>query len=306
MRVVFHSESADPVQWQKALAEQIPGLELRVWPDVGDPAEIDAMLVWKIPPGSLDLYPNLKGIHLLSAGTDQIAGDLSIPVGLPVARLVEPAQVSGMVEYALHAVLDYHRHFDRYRNQQAARIWHEHPRIFARDRKVGILGLGALGAPVAQALAELDFDVAGWSRQPRELEGVKIFSGWDRLEAFLRRSLILIALLPLTAETRNLFDTRFFAKMPPGSYFINIGRGAQCVETDLCAALETGHLAGATLDVLQSEPPEPGNPLWSAPNLILTPHVATSPDPKSGAVIVAENLRRMRDGLLPSGMVKRP
>lgn len=305
MRIVFHSESADPVQWRAALNREIPGLELRVWPDIGDPAEIDAMLVWKIPPGSIALLPNLKGIHLLSAGTDQIADDVSIPETLPVARLVEPAQVSGMVEYASHAVLHYHRHFDRYRDQQAARIWREHPRIFARDRKVGVLGLGALGAPVAQALAGFGFDVAGWSRQPKSVENIETFSGWDQLEPFLQRTSILLALLPLTPETRNLFDARFFAKMPSGSYFINIGRGAQCVEADLCTALETGHLAGATLDVLQTEPPAPGNLVWSTPNLILTPHIATSPDPNSAAVIVAENLRRMRDGQLPLSLVSR-
>lgn len=305
MRVVFHSESADPAQWREALQEEMPELDLRVWPDVGDPAEVEAMLVWKVPPGSLALFPNLKCIHLISAGTDQLADDGTIPASLPIARLVEPGQVSGMVEYALHAVLHYHRHFDRYGRQQAERIWREHPRVFARNRKVGVMGLGALGGAVARSLAGVGFDVAGWSRNQKTVEGVETFDGWQRLEPFLRRNTILLSLLPLTPETRNLFDRRFFSLMPAGSCFINVGRGAQCVEADLCAALESGHLAGATLDVLQKEPPAAEDRLWTAPNLILTPHIATSPDPKSGALIVVENLRRIRAGLPPRDIVER-
>ena len=304
MRLVFQSDTADPAQWRDALQAEIPGLDVRIWPDTGDPASVDAILVWRIPPGVLELFPNLKLIQLISAGADQVAFVSGAPSHIPVARLVEPTQVVGMIEYILHAVLEYHRDFHRYRAQHLRHVWREHPRILTRHRRVGVMGLGALGGPVAGALASFGFDVSGWARRPREIEGVEVFSGAETLEAFLARNSIVAALLPLTRETRGMFDAGFFAMMQPGSYFINAGRGAQCVEPDLIRALESGRLAGATIDVLKQEPLGRGDRLWSVPNLTITPHIATSPDPRSAAKMVAENLRRARRGEPPQHPVE--
>ncbi|MDQ0324675.1 glyoxylate/hydroxypyruvate reductase A [Rhodopseudomonas julia] len=305
MRIVFHSQTADPVAWGKALAAELPGAELRVWPNVGDPNEIDALLVFQIPPRAFELFPNLSCIHLLSAGADQIASNPDIPDHLPVVRLIEPGQKAGMIEYVLHAVLHYHRGFDVFARWQSARYWEEVPRTPAAERRVGVLGLGGLGGAVAEALAASGFDVAGWSRSEKSFKGVTSFHGPDGLDAFLGRNEILVAILPLTPETLDLYDAAFFARMPAASYFINVGRGAQLVEADLIAALDSGHLAGATLDVLRNEPPDADNPIFNAKNLILTPHVATCADPITGARVVAENLRRVRDGLPPDGLVSR-
>ncbi|MBK1622618.1 2-hydroxyacid dehydrogenase [Afifella marina] len=305
MRILFHSQTADPVAWGKALAAELPGAELRVWPDVGDPSEIDALLVFQIPPRAFELFPNLSCIHLLSAGTDQIATNPDIPAHLPVVRLIEPGQKAGMIEYVMHAVLHYHRSFDVFAQWQRARYWEEVPRTPAAERRVGVLGLGGLGGAVAEALAAFGLDVAGWSRSKKTIKGVACFHGPNGLDTFLGRNEILVAILPLTPETRDLYDATFFARMPAASYFINVGRGAQLVEADLIAALDSGHLAGATLDVLRDEPPAPDNPIFRAKNIILTPHVATCADPVTGARVVAENLRRVRAGLPPHGLVVR-
>jgi glyoxylate/hydroxypyruvate reductase A len=299
LRLVFQSDSADPARWREGLLAELPDLDFRVWPDTGDPHEVDAVLLWRIPADIVERFPNLKLIHLISAGVDQLDSNPAIPASVPVARLVEPGQVAGMVEYALHAVLHYHRDFHRYQAQQQLKIWREYPRISACDRSVGVMGLGALGGTAAQALAKLGFDVGGWARRPTAIDKVTIFAGAGQLPAFLARSEIVVSVLPLTLETRALLDARVFGMMRSGAYFINIGRGGLINEADLIAALNSGHLAGATLDVVQNEPPSPDDPIWSAPNLLLTPHIAASADPRSAAKIVAENLRRVLRGDLP-------
>nr|WP_255600011.1 NAD(P)-dependent oxidoreductase [Afifella sp. IM 167] len=204
-----------------------------------------------------------------------------------------------MIEYVLHAVLHYHRGFDVFARHQRERRWEEMRRVPAGERRVGVLGLGALGGAIAEALAAFGFDVAGWSRSEKSLARVRTFHGFDGLEAFLARNDILVGVLPLTSQTRDFYDAAFFARLPAASHFINVGRGAQLVEADLFAALRRGHLAGATLDVLREEPPPPDHPVWEAENLIMTPHIATSADPRSGARVVAENLRRVQNGLPP-------
>ena len=295
MRLLFQSDSADPARWEAALRRVEPALEFRVWPDVGDPALVDMMLVLRPPPGGLAGYDRLRLVHLISAGADQVK-DYPFPPGLPVARLSEPGQVAGMVEYVLHAVLHHHRDFDLYARQQAARIWEEVPRVPAAQRSVGVMGLGALGTPVARALAGLGFAVHGWSRSGRPVEGVTVHAGAEGMAGFLAASQIVVALLPLSPDTVGLFDDRFFAAMPPGSFFINVGRGAQLDTAALARALVSGHLAGATLDVLSPEPPAPDDPVWTVPNLRLTPHIATSPDPLTAAEVVIGNYRRVLAG----------
>ncbi len=303
MRLVFQSDTADPACWRAALEAEIPGLEFRIWPDTGDPANVDMLLAYRLPPEGLDSYTQLKFVQLISAGADQLRGVEDLPAHVPVARLVEPGQVSGMIEYVVHAVLHHHRDFDLYGRQQRARLWREHPRIPAASRKVGVMGLGALGAPVARAIANLGFDVLGWSRSGNSPIDIPTWSGRAELPAFLAASEIVVAILPLTSETVGLFDDAFFSAMRPGSYFINVGRGAQLDQAALCRALRDCRIAGATLDVLVEEPPSPDDPIWDAPNLVLTPHVATSPDPVSAAAVVAENLRRVLQGKPPANPV---
>lgn len=303
--LVFQSDTADPVEWRRALTREMPGLDFRVWPDTGDPAMVDFLFVLR-PPPDIARYTRLKFVQLISAGTDQISGMEGLPGHIPVARMVEPGQVRGMCEYALHWVLHYHRDFHRYRGHQSAGLWKEFPRVAAAGRPVGVVGLGALGMPVAETLRDFGFEVHGWSRRHREIAGVAVHAGREALTGFLRCCDIVIGLLPLAPDTVGFYDEAFFAGLRPGSAFINAGRGPQCDVAALIAALESGRLSGATLDVLPTEPPDEGDPVWNAPNISITPHVATSPEIDSAASFVAGNLRRVLAGEPPDRLIARP
>jgi len=216
---------------------------------------------------------------------------------LPLVRMVEPGLTEGMTEYICLHVLRWHRDAPVYEAQQRERLWRQmsHQRL-ARERKVGILGLGTLGRDAAAALTALRFDVAGWSRTPKEVPGIECFHGPDQLGPFLARTEILVCLLPLTAETRGLLDRNLFQALPRGAVVINAARGQLLIEEDLLAALDAGHLTGATLDVFQTEPLPENNPLWTHPKVTVTPHIAAITQARTGVQQVAEGVRRHRDG----------
>ncbi len=282
--------------WQRALRACAPDLTVYDWPYDGDPAAIVFALVWAPPRGELRRYPNLQAIFSIGAGIDHLASDPELPDGVPVVRMVEPGLTAGMVEFVLLSVLTHHRFMLDYAAQQRAKVWREISQIAASQRRVGIMGLGVLGSAVADALAALEFDVAGWSRGPKERPGVATFHGQAGLAPFLARSDILVCLLPHTAETDGLLDAFAFAKLPRGAALINAGRGSLVVETDLLAALASGQIGGATLDVFRQEPLPPESPFWSHPRVILTPHVASMTIPESAAAAVIANIRRLRAG----------
>ncbi len=228
----------DPAElWRRELLVRMPELEVRIWPAVGDPAEIDLALVWRAPPGELARYPNLKAILSLGAGIEWLIGDQSVP-DVPIARMVDPSLTRTMVEYVLLAVLRHHREFDRFERAQSARDWAYRFPPQAALRRVGIMGLGELGAAAAHQLLSQGFAVAGWSRSAKALPGVTSFVGRSALQAFLHRTDILVCLLPLTAETRGILDAQTFASLPHGAFVINVARGAHLVEADLVAALD--------------------------------------------------------------------
>lgn len=293
--LLFYSQDDDPEAWRQELARRLPDLDFRLWPDMGDPAEITMALVWLPPPGLLAGLPNLKAVFSLGAGVDAMLRDPGLP-DLPLCRMVDPSLTTSMSEFVLTLVLRYHRNLDLYERQQRERVWKlELPRP-ADATKVGIMGLGVLGADAAGALVRNDFDVRGWSRTPRRLEGVTTFAGRDRLDAFLGELDILVNLLPLTADTENILDRRLFAALPRGARLINVARGRHLVEQDLLAALEEGQVAHATLDVFATEPLPGEHPFWDHPRITVLPHTASYSLPRSGAEMVVENIRRLRDG----------
>jgi glyoxylate/hydroxypyruvate reductase A len=216
---------------------------------------------------------------------------------LPIARLVDDNQTAGMRDYVLATVLKYHRRLDVYARQQADRVWNRLPHVDADQRRVGIMGLGALGIAVAKTLRSLDFDVAGWSRTPKDLRGVATYAGVEGWLPFLARSDILVCLLPLTPETRGILDRRTFAALPQGAAVINAGRGGHLIPADLIEALDSGQLGGATLDVFEHEPLKPEDPLWAHKLIDITPHIATISTPRTAAARIVENIRRARAGL---------
>lgn len=296
MAVLFHCPWANAEAWIEALRAALPEGELRVWPGVGDPAEIDFAMVWQLPHGVLAGLPNLKGVSSLGAGVDGVLDDPSLPPGLPVARLVDPIMADRMAEYVAGHVLRHHLRLDDYRAQAAERRWQRHPARDARDVTVGLLGLGALGRRCAERLAGLGFRVAGWTRTAREVAGIAVFSGADGLAAMLPDCQQLVCLLPLTAKTRRILDARLFAQLPAGAALINCARGQHLDEAALLAALDDRRLAAATLDVFETEPLPLEHPFWRHPRITVTPHVSSLSEPASGARILAEQAARIRRG----------
>jgi glyoxylate/hydroxypyruvate reductase A len=293
---LFVAPEEDPAVWVPAIRAARPGLALRVWPDGGEPAAIDYAIVWKPPPGVLATLPRLGAIFSLGAGVDALLRDPTLPAHVPLVRMVDLSLTEGMVEYVVEQVLAIHRQATVYGAQQTERRWAAHRQRLARQVTVGVLGLGTLGSAAAAALAALRFRVLGWSRTEKRLPGVEDFAGRAGLPAFLARTEILICLLPLTAETEDLLDSRLFAALPAGAWVINAGRGAQLVEGDLLAALDRGHLAGAVLDVFRTEPLPHDHPFWTHPKIRLTPHVAASNNAAYSALRLAEQIDRLERG----------
>ena len=297
MALLFYSPDDDPGRWQKALARHLADLDFRVWPDgLGEAAEIEFTLVWRPPPGMLDGLPGLKAVFSLGAGVEHISDP---PPGVPVVRLVDPALTIGMTEYVSARVLHYFREFPRYAESQRRGEWRKRPFRQAAECRVGVMGLGVLGGDAAAALTTLGFSVAGWSRTEKRLDGIESFHGESGLMPFLERTDILVCLLPLTPETEDIIDARALAALPRGAYLINAARGGHVDEDALLAALDSGHLAGATLDVFKTEPLPAGHPFWRAPSITITPHIASLTVPDSAAAEIAANIARIRDGREP-------
>src|SRR5258708_31864560 len=295
MKLLFNSQIDDPAEWIPELLAHMPDLEIEVWPKIADPKAIDAALVFTPPPDGLGRYPNLKAILSLGAGVNQL-GLESLPRGIPVARLVDPGLTETMRDYCVWAVLGYHRGWDvRVRHQPQRRWIHTIPRPKS-SVSVGVMGLGKLGAVVARTMADLGFQVRGWSRSPKTIDGVASFSGQDGLSGFAAKADILICLLPLTGETRGILARPLFEMLPGGARLINVGRGDHLVEPDLLAALDSGQLGGATLDVFQREPLAPKHPFWAHPKITITPHVAAFGSPETATPVVVENLKRALAG----------
>jgi glyoxylate/hydroxypyruvate reductase A len=219
--------------------------------------------------------------------------------------MIEPGIVEGMVEYVTQAVLTIHRDLFDYAAQQRDQVWREHPVRAAASRRVGVLGLGTLGQAVLDTLRRFGFPCAGWSRTPRTLDGVDCYAGDAALDAFLARTDILICLLPLTDSTRGLLGARVFDALPAGASLVQVGRGPQLDSAALLAALASGRLDSAILDVTDPEPLPPGHPFWTHPRIRLTPHIASATRPDTAVDAVLANLARHRAGQPMIGVVDR-
>jgi glyoxylate/hydroxypyruvate reductase len=294
--LIFHSKIIRHDWWKTELAKYVPDLEVRFYPDIGDPDDIEFALCFGMPHGVLATFKNLKGIFSLGAGVDHLLNDPDFPKHVPFARVVDDELTARMSEYVLQHVLNHHRYQQDYDQQQREHVWKEKFPPAARDRKIGILGLGALGTGAALNLKKIGFDVSGWSRSEKQIEGVKSFYGNDQFDVFLAQTEILVCLLPLTDETTGIINADLMAKLPKGAAIINPGRGPHLVPEDLIEALDSGHLSSATLDVFTQEPLDKASPLWDHPKIRITPHVASVASPDRVAALAAENIKRIRAG----------
>lgn len=301
--LLFCSPTDSPDKWRKSLQARMPELEVRVWPAVGRHEDIEYALVWQPPPDVLSALPNVKIIFSLGAGVDHLLATTVLPKDVPFVRMMDPALTEGMGEYVLYHVLRYHRHMREYASQQRERVWRELSQVRPMDRRVGIMGLGAMGRDAANKLAALGFAVAGWSRGPRSIAHIETYHGRDQFLSFLQDMHILVCLLPLTPETDGILNRETFSALPRGACLINAGRGRHLVEQDLLDALDSNHLAAATLDVFHSEPLPTEHPFWSHPNVTVTPHIASLTNPATAAIHVIDNIRRLEQGESLVGIV---
>ena len=295
MAILLSTKAHTMQDWKAALLAVDPSLEIRMYPDAGNPAEIEAAVVWTAHDMmELRRYPNLKLIVSMDAGVDHLLRAPGPPPGIPVARLKDVLLTSAMAEWVLLNVLRFHRQDPEYRALQQRKEWLELSAPSTAERRIGILGIGELGSASARVLTALGFPVMGWSRSAKTLPGVQTFHGADGLLAMAAQSDILICLLPLTPETRGVLNAKLLATLPRGAYVINGARGGHMVAEDMLAALDSGHIAGAALDVFEPEPLLPESRFWTHPKVFLTPHAASITIPSSVAPQVVENIHNMR------------
>jgi glyoxylate/hydroxypyruvate reductase A len=282
--------------WLEHLRSLLPEIDCRPWEDPGDPAEIEIAVVWKPPAGGLKRFPNLRAIVSIGAGIDHVLADPELPKHVPIIRTTGEDLKVRMREYVVLHVLRLHRRLPEIDAAQARREWLQLVNPPAYERRVGLMGLGNLGADCARALQAVGFDVAGWSRRPRTIDGVKSYAGEEGLATFLERTEVLVCLLPLTSSTEGILNADLFSKLPRGASIINAARGGHLVEGDLLAALDTGQISSATLDVFRTEPLPGDHPFWSHPKVLVTPHVASLIDPVTGGKAIAANVRKFLAG----------
>jgi glyoxylate/hydroxypyruvate reductase A len=295
------TDNWSPERWKARFDEVCRDRRVVMWPDPAlDPADVQYAAVWKPAPGKLAAFRNLKVIFNLGAGVDALTADNTLP-GVPLVRVAISDLTMRMTEYVVLHVLMHHRQEPYLRASQREKRWAPRHQWPASAVCVGIMGLGTLGVDSAQALARLGFRVAGWSRSARKVDGIECFHGAAQLEAFLRRTDILVCLLPLTPDTRHVLDRKLFTQLnrsgPLGApVVINAGRGGLQNEEDILTCLDDGTLGGVSLDVYEKEPLPADSPFWTHPKVILTPHNAADTDPDEISKYVARQIERFEAG----------
>jgi glyoxylate/hydroxypyruvate reductase A len=302
-------DGVERADWWRALTDALPDDD---WLDpLVDGAgsarwrEADVAVVANPLPGRLAGCTRLKLVQSLWAGVDRLLADATLPAAAPIARMVDPAMNRAMAETATWAVLSLHRRAFEYAAQQRQTQWRPLPQKRADEVAVLVLGLGQMGRTTALQLAALGYRVSGWSARPQEVAGVSASAGWAQLPAALGAADIVVNLLPLTADTRGLFDAARLAQMRAGASLANLARGAHVVEKELLIALNTGRLAHAVLDVFDTEPLPATHVFWFHPRVTLWPHAAAQTDLRSAAAVVAANVEAVRRGEAPAHLVER-
>ncbi|WP_237181100.1 2-hydroxyacid dehydrogenase [Roseomonas haemaphysalidis] len=284
--------------WQSCFRRHDPRLDVRCWTDPGvDPAAVRYVVVWEPEEGRLSAMTGLRAVFSSAAGVDHITRVADWPRHLPLVRMGGDDTAQRMGEYISWSCLSLLRDARTFALAQPEGRWaHRETRFSAPQRTVGILGLGNLGAAAARMLQGLGFPVRGWSRSRKALPGVESFAGAEELPAFLAGTDILVCLLPSTPETAGLIGAELLVQLPAGAGLVSAGRGQHVVEPDLVAALDSGHLSGAVMDVFATEPLPPDSPLWRHPRITVTPHIASMASRQERARYVAEAIAAQEAG----------
>ncbi|MCD6076382.1 MAG: ghrA2 [Ramlibacter sp.] len=302
MRITVCCSDTKTAPWIEGLRAALPGAVVEEWRP-GAP-QADHAMVWAPPQRFLDEQPGLKGIFNIGAGVDALMR-LTLPRDAVVVRLDDAGMSVQMAEFVCHAVVRHFRELDAYERDAAQGRWgFRKPRLRA-EFPVGVMGLGVLGARVAQALAAFEFPVLGWSRSPKDVAGVRCFSGEVGFNDFLASTRVLVNLLPLTPDTEDLLDRDTLGRLQPGGYLVNVARGAHLVEADLLALLDSGHLAGAALDVFRTEPLPAEHPFWRHPKITVTPHTSARTLREESVAQIARKIAALENGEPIAGVVDR-
>ena len=300
MKIALFAKGWDMDAWAERIRHELPEAEVRLPDALGDPSDIDYAMVWKPDHGFLSGLPNLKLICSLGAGVDFLLTDHSLP-NLPIVRVIDPDLTARMSEWVTLQCLLHHRRSLAYLAAQAEKNWLAQDDASASDVRVGVLGLGVLGQDAAKKLQVMGYDVAGWSRSAKEIDGLHTYYGDEGLTALLARTDILVCLLPHTPQTEGILNLSLFRKLAQdgalgGPVVLNAGRGKLQVEEDIAAAIGEGILKGASLDVFETEPLPQSSPLWSLPGVIITPHNAASSSPNATSAYLARQIRLFEAG----------
>ena len=300
MKITFCCTDTKAEPWLQGLSAALPGAELSVW-EPGAPVA-DYAVVWAPPQQFMDEQQGIKALFNIGAGVDALL-QRRLPQGARVVRLDDAGMAVQMAEYVCHAVIRHFREFDQYEASMRAGQWaYRKPRL-RQDFAVGVMGLGVLGERVAKALAQFDFPINGYSRSPKVIDGVRAFTGAEQFNEFLAASRVLVNLLPLTPETANVMNKDTLGRLQPGAYVINVARGAHLVEEDLLALIDSGHVAGATLDVFRSEPLPAGHAFWNHPRITITPHTSARTLRDESIAQIARKMAALERGEAVAGIV---
>jgi len=308
MKIIWYHPSMDAQCWLTGLARRLPDAEIRLW-QPGDDACADYAIV-RSPPVEMLAGRNLKGLFAMGAGVDELLQQQRqhpdrLSDQVPLYRLEDTGMAQQMQEYANWCVLGWYRRFADYQRKQQARCWQPLP-LPARDTfTIGVLGAGVLGRSVLESLQQWGFPLRCWSRTPKTLPGVHAFHGAAALHDFLAGCQVVIDLLPATPETTDLINADFLRALPHGAHFLNLARGAHVVEADLLAALNSGQLAAAALDVFQQEPLPADDAFWQHPHVTITPHSAAITLPEQAMDAIASAIQQLEKGQQPPGRVDR-
>ena len=299
-RVTFCCTHTDPKPWLAGLGAALPQADISLWQPGAAPA--DYAVVWAPPQAFFDEQSQLKGIFNIGAGVDALL-KLRLPTHATVVRLEDAGMAVQMAEYVCQAVIRHFRDLNAYADDARAGLWTFYTPLQRHDFPVGVMGLGVLGARVAQALAHFEFPVNGWSRSPKALDGVRGFTGAAQFNDFLASSRILVNLLPLTPDTANILNRDTLGRLQRGGYVINVARGAHLVDEDLLTLIDSCHLAGATLDVFRTEPLPPTHLFWRQPKITITPHTSARTLRSESIAQIAAKIAAMQRGDLVAGLV---
>ena len=309
MTIALYTKGWNQNQWLDRFRQMLPNHVIRSFDEIDDPENIRYAMVWKPEPGALALFPNLEVIFSLGAGVDFLLNDPDLPA-VPVVRVVDTDLTNRMSEYVVLQCLLHHRRSLSYMRFQQAGIWMDREDAAAKEIRVGLLGLGVLGQDAAHKLSVMGYDVMGWSRSPKTLDGIRSFAGEHGLDDMLSQTDILVCLLPHTPETEGMLNLDLFKKLARdgalgGPVLINAGRGKVQVERDIMEAMDEGLLIGASLDVFEEEPLRDGSPIWSHPNIILTPHNAAASSAGALTDYVVKQLKLHESGKPMESVVDR-